>query len=526
MNRKRFIIIASVCAVVVLAGIIWWGYKQLSLHEEKADIDLYTLVPAESQAVLETQDIQALLKSIRYANFNREYESLHISELLDYLSDGLESISSQQAHGLSGEMSQLLVSFHAPGMAQDQVIYGRLNDNEKNFIQGLLTQQAETAKLPSPKTFIYKGEEILIYPIGKTFMACYFVPGCFAISLQEKLIEKVIDAYKEGSSISHDKGFQPLRQQRKHHDPLTLYLYNEGEPMQGWTEFDIRMNAESIYLTSGHAVQDTCSIFGSSLQTQQPIGQLTDTELPGNLQMVYQLPFNPHPKQEEGTSITETLPDNSLESMLETYACHEIDILVFSPQERQDICHQLLLVPLTESATDAIRQSLRYHESAVRKPGMWMLGMHYPIWLYNGKGSLHNYFNDEPEEKAYFLTFHKNKMLVATDTEALKEYLTEVNTHEKKKVIDNRILYEYCMNDLAEQANFTLIADMNGIMDRTGDNQQIVTQLLPEFFFKHKDFFKNFMFSTQYIYTNGQISTNLILTYQGDSVLWKKMEEN
>lgn len=518
MNRKKlYFAIASFCILLVLSSVIWWSYKQLSLHEKSANIDLYELVPRESKAILETHDVHTLLRNIRHSSFNQEYETLHISDLIDYLSEGFEEISSKQAHGLSTGMNQLLVSFHHPDTPQDQVIYGRINDSDKAFIQELMLQGNKAKH--SPKSFSYKGEEIIIYPIGNQFLACYFQPGCFAVSLQEKLIEKVIDSYQEKTSVGQDKSFQALHQQRKRTEPLTLYIREGEKSKQTWTEYDIRMNAESIYLTSGHSLPDTCQIFGNSVHTQPPIDQLTATELPANIHLMYQLPFTLHGQQADANMSPATL-----ESILDAYSCKEIDILLFTPQQAPQACRQLLLIPLTESAVAAIRQTIRYHESAKRKSGLWIQGKNYPVWLYNGESSLHPYFCEEPAEDAYYLTFYKEKMLVATDMETLGDYLTEISSYSPNSGIDNRKLYEFCLNDLAEQANFTLIADMNGIMENESTGT-MTTKLLPEFFFKHKEFFKNFMFSTQYIYADGQISTNLILTYQGDSILWRKMGE-
>ena len=109
--------------------------------------------------------------------------------------------------------------------------------------------------------------------------------------------------------------------------------------------------------------------------------------------------------------------------------------------------------------------------------------------------------------------------MIAKSPETLQNYIESVNDNQQNMNLftgnSNKPLYLDCMNDLAEQANFTLIADMNEIMHKTPNVKE--EQTLPTFFFKHKDFFKYFMLSIQFIYTGNHMNINLIFTFQGDS---------
>lgn len=511
MNKKTLSKIAtSVSLILFLTAIISWGYTQLSVQEKQADIDLYTLIPAECDAILETRDINALYNNIRHSCFNREYNDLHVSELLSFLTGHLESFANQQAHGLSSEMSQLLVSFHHPGSTYDQVVYGRMSESDKTFVKELM-QRNISPQFP-PKTLEYKGERITIYPLGKEFLACYFQPGFFAVSLQKNLIEKVIDAHKENRNVCSDARFERLRKGRKRNEPLTLYLHHPQTDIH-WMEFDIRMNAEAIYLTGGQATDDTCRIFGSPLQEQ--LALMSDAELPGHIQMMYQLPFVLAKENDPA-------PHNghTLEEWLEANECREVDVIMFTPQAEEGTPQQLLTIPLTTESTALMRQELKRTRKAIAS--YWVQGQHYPVWSYEGGEQLPHYFITPPPVRDYCLTFYKDKMLVATAPDILLSYLREMTALPQTAWTHNRPLYQYCLNDLAEEANFTLVADMSDLMEEPLDTLPAhPTRMLPTFFFKHKEFFRNFMLSTQFIYTNGQINTNLILTYQGDSLLRK-----
>ena len=134
---------------------------------------------------------------------------------------------------------QLLVSFHHPGTTHDQVIYGRFGNGDISSINKLI--QKSIGNTHNPKKQTYKGEEIIIYPIGKDFLACYIQPGFFAASFQKKLIEQVIDTYQNENSVSQNESFISLGKQRKHNEQLSLYLHPEGNN-QAWQHYEIRMS--------------------------------------------------------------------------------------------------------------------------------------------------------------------------------------------------------------------------------------------------------------------------------------------
>lgn len=63
-----------------------------------------------------------------------------------------------------------------------------------------------------PKTFDYKGEDIIIYPMADgDFLACYLTEDFLVLSCQKKLIEEVIDIRKTGKSLAADSAFKEVR---------------------------------------------------------------------------------------------------------------------------------------------------------------------------------------------------------------------------------------------------------------------------------------------------------------------------
>ncbi len=505
MEKKRiYTFVVPMCIVMLLGAVCWWGYTRLSLQEEQADVDLYTLVPTDCEALLETKDISALQKNIDGSHYIRQYGVLNVSDLLNLLTNNIGTIAKQQAHGLSAEMNrQLLVSFHKPGSTHDQVIYGRLGNGDIGSITRLMQQSTGTTH--TPKKVTYKGEQIVIYPLGKDFLACYFKPGFFAVSLQKKLVEKVIDAYTTEKSLGKEPAFHPLHQQTKHNGHLSLYLpAKNGTGRRTWRLFEIRLGAEAIYLTGNHAPTDTCQQMGNDT----PVERTDGTLLPKHALMMVQESFTPK---------ADTTGQLTLAGLLAENDCHEVTTILFSPTPSDTVTHQLLMLPLTTDNAERMRQSLRHPMEIRRRPSIRTPKAAFPTWQCAKDTTLHGLFIQHPHTAESWLTIYQNHLLVSTRREALQDYIMEMENEAPHFAPTNQEAYVQCLSDLAEQANYTLVADMNGIVTHhptiIGNDTPI-----PDFFVRHRDFFKHFMLAAQHICNGGQVNTQVILTYQGDSI--------
>ena len=515
MEKKRaYNIIVPTCVIVVLAAICWWGYSRLNFQEEQADVDLYALIPNDCEAILETKDINSLYKTINNSQYIHQYNQLNVSDLLKLLTDNIEIISQNQAHGLSTEMNrQLLVSFHHPGTTHDQVIYGRFGNGDISSINKLI--QKSIGNTHTPKKQTYKGEEIIIYPIGKDFLACYIQPGFFAASFQKKLIEQVIDTYQNENSVSQNESFISLGKQRKHNEQLSLYLHPEGNN-QAWQHYEIRMSASAIYLTNNQTGVDTTK---KNMPSHLLLERIDETHLPRRVQLMAQLPFKQRHAGEEASSSITTLEDILVEN-----GCNEVDMILFSqPMASDTMNYQLLMATFPTQHIDKVKSQLRFPLNARRRTSLWLQGVPYPLWQCPADTTLTSYFLPQYKGEEHWLSIYQNYLLIAPDKETIYNYLTEVLDvkEESPHTNGNNKVYQHCLGDLAEEANFTLVTDLNDLINHHPDIVESNTSLIPSFFFKHGDFFKHFMLSTQFIHADGLTSTQLILTYQGDSTLVK-----
>ena len=79
----------------------------------------------------------------------------------------------------------MLISFHEPDNERNQVLYCRLGNGDKELVNRFVRKYISS--LYPPKTFVYKGEEIIIYPMADgDFLACYLTSDFMALSFQEK----------------------------------------------------------------------------------------------------------------------------------------------------------------------------------------------------------------------------------------------------------------------------------------------------------------------------------------------------
>ena len=278
MKLRTIVKIAITSSVVLLcAGFALYSFFRLSAAEGKKDFNLYELVPPSASAVFVTDDILEFVAEVDDLACSKNQQYLHVSKLFSYLKQYLYTLQEEAPHGLSRQMNQMLISFHEPDNERNQVLYCRLGNGDKELVNRFVRKYISS--LYPPKTFIYKGEEIIIYPMADgDFLACYLTSDFMALSFQKKLIENVIDAYKSGKSLADDSTFTGIRAPKKSAVAATIYTRMQG--MMGWTEFDMKMKDDFIYFSGITHDADTCFAFINQLRQQQSVKGFPGEVLP------------------------------------------------------------------------------------------------------------------------------------------------------------------------------------------------------------------------------------------------------
>jgi hypothetical protein len=181
---------------------------------------------------------------------------------------------------------------------------------------------------------------------------------------------------------------------------------------------------------------------------------------------------------------------------------------------RDTVRHQLLMITLPANGEEELRQALRYPLRAIKRPSIWRKEKVYPIWQCKADTALWHHFIHPTTTTDCWISLYQNHLLVATNRETLQEYMDEMHLKERPSISNQEALMQ-CLDDLAEEANYTLVADMTHMLDTLTLHCEKGYTQIPPICFKHREFFKQFMLSAQQINHDGQSHSQMILKFMG-----------
>lgn len=262
--KQRVVIKIGVLVSVLLflLGVAWFSFAQLTSIDKGKDVDLFSLVPATCRGVLETDNIDLVAGEFAQAAYAGQLDTLQRGGLWDALQEGVRKYVVDNAHGLSNHINRMVVSFHSKAYSsQESVVYFRLNDSGKAIFKRILQESSIGL---APKTEVYRGKEMSVYAIkDKKFLVAYEGAGFLVLSYQKRLVEEVIDAGLNGTSLKDDelfvKGYRG-----KELNFVTLYGRTASVPLLSgththcWSEYDLHLNSEVFYLSGEVFEPDSC----------------------------------------------------------------------------------------------------------------------------------------------------------------------------------------------------------------------------------------------------------------------------
>ena len=191
MKIRILIRIAVIVSIVLLCtGFGVYSFLRMNAVENRQDFNLFTLVPQDATAVLETDRMADLMEDIDGLHCSKDEHFLYVSELFVCLKKYFNTLVGDTPHGLSRQMNKMLISFHEPDTPLNQVLYCSLGAGDYELVESFVRKYCSST-FPS-KYFDYNGEEIRIYPTADgRFLAAYFTP----------------DVYQCASQTGTDKGF-------------------------------------------------------------------------------------------------------------------------------------------------------------------------------------------------------------------------------------------------------------------------------------------------------------------------------
>ena len=282
MQIRSVIKLGVVLSVVLFCiGIAFYGFARLSMADKESRVDVFEFIPKDCAGILETDNIDNFMHGFSQAAYSSQLDTLHRAGLMNDILSDLSRYSSAAAHGLSYQMNHVVFSFHYPHTAMDVVAYFRIGKEGKH--QLIEAVKGKHGADFVPKKEIYRGKKIEIYPLSSTkYLSVYTTDGLVVVSYQKKLIEQVIDAVKDNSSLREDSVFTSIH----HPQPasfITIYGRTPSVPFLGkeschsWSEYDIHLNSEVFYL-SGQMKEEQADCLDRMLQTVNTVPVVSEKD--------------------------------------------------------------------------------------------------------------------------------------------------------------------------------------------------------------------------------------------------------
>lgn len=472
--RFRILFRIAIFTLVVLlcAGFAVSWYLKISSAEKMKDFDLYTLVPANTLCVLDTDNTAELMQGINELQCSKEGHFLYASRLFGQIKEHINMLLAEAPHGLSQQMSKMLISFHEPDDLWNQVYYCRLGVGDNEFI-GKFLDKYSSSGFPA-KSFEYKGETIKIFPMpDDTFLSCYFNSHFLVISYQKRLIEEVIDALKEKKSILKDETFAKIRADRKVAAlPAVVYIKVDSI-FETWTEFSMKMNDHAIYFSGINYQVDSCFTPLKALYSQPPV-----EEFPGDILPASTFFFS----RRSAADLRNVFEFTTDETSLTTCFFHSDDSLA-------SFC-AVATIPVKDVIT--ARRSLK---------NMLAVAPNYLDSVFVRLTGLSQ--NITP-----CTSFQQGQLVLAADSLSLSSYVEAI---ESGRVLgEEESIYKEGVTSLSESYNFMSMADMEYMFGQADG----LINFVPSYFRRHKEFFRHFVLSTQFTVSDGIAYPNVVFLYK------------
>lgn len=543
MKLRTLVKISITTSVALLCtAIAVFSFFKLSSAEKKEDFELYSLVPPSATSVLETNNMTAFMQDIDELSCSKDRHFLYVSKLFSHLKQHLYTLLEETPHGLSRQMSKVLLSFHEPDNDCNQVLYCALGAGDYELIGKFIKKYCSSA-FPS-KIFDYKGEEIRIYPLSDgDFLACYYTSDFLVVSYQKKLIEEVIDARLSKKSLLADTVFADMHAMKKSNTAATIYTRmssfgsaKERVDMQpqvsgfgGWTEFDVKLSGDAIYFTGIHHDTDTTGLtFANMLRRQQPVEGFPGAQLPvstfffsrrsvSDLQAI--LDFSKNRLEGAGAAYSADSVrgyDDALPAFIKDVAGADVTTCLFAYNDTTSVPAVIASFPIensirTERLLKTLADNMLRAETSRTVPRItfcYTASKAYPLYLLpptqlfeqlTGAAScLHNY-----------ACVYNGCLLMAPDAESLACYIRYL---EKEEVLEGFPGYKESVAGLSDMYHFMLVSDLGHVFSQP----ESYVHLLPGFLFRNPDFFRYFVLSAQFTCTDGVVYPNVVLQYKGE----------
>ena len=528
--------------VLLCAGIGVYSFWCLDREEHLRGFNLYTLVPQDAVAVLETDYVERLMDDVEHLSCSADGRYLNVSELFTCLKSRLHAMLEKAPHGLSKQMSRMLISFHAPDSPMNQVLYCGLGAADYDVADAFLNGHSKGAF--SLKTFNYRGKKIYIYPMENgLFLSVYITRHFMVASFQKKLVEQVIDTYlNKKKSLLKQPGFESAYESKRSGSSATVYVKLGAVKMGAasdtmpicaqlgdWCAFDVQLDGDIIYCAGMYDGADSLSnTYMNALRRQQPLEGFPDAYLPASTfyyhcwsasdkgavfryaDSLHYAPTNDTKTKQYDRMYADFVTDYGGESMISAY---------FMPADTADKlpCSVLIISLKNELSAERQLRSLIYAmpqdkelfpsgPSSLQKYLYYAGSRRLRVYQLPGAAAFAQLTGVVEGEFCTFACFYRGCLLMAPDMRSLSSYIMAIEKGEQA----NAICETEWLEALSSSYNSLIVMDMEKLSCQPAGYLRQV----PAFFLKHATFFNHFLITIQLTCAEGIVYPCLTLFYK------------
>lgn len=530
MTIRRLIHTAIILGILLLCcALAFLFYLHREGYKRQKEFNLYSLVPQDAIAVVETDKMLNLVEDINRLDCSKDGRYLNISTLFNLLKNYLNSFAENTPHGLSTQMNKMVLSFHEPDTPDNQVLYCALGYDDSDYILNFINQFQTTGF----EEYKYRGEKVCVIPIiNRQELYVYFKDHFMVVALKKTLLHKVIDARKDEISLMNDESFlrlyalkQPVLSTAAYVKMKDVELGSDNldimnTPLGDWAEFNFLFDEDAIYCSGMNCQGDSLSTFMNLIARQEPLSSFPGGMLPQttfffntwslkDVSSFFQFTNSYASNQELANRWADFLKgviNHSVLSCLFRVAdgeqqvpCGVLRISLNNQQEAEDRLVKLLADE--NRLVDAEREERRFDYSPSTSASRRLRIHTLPDNI------LHTQLTGTSRANAQtYATFYDNAMLISFNKQSLQAY---VDVMEKGNTMDGELLYERMTGSLATSYNLMMMVDMERIVERP----ESYVRYIPNFFYRHAGFFRHFTFVIQLVNVDGVAHSNVVLLY-------------
>lgn len=196
-------------ALLLAVGIVSYLYLRHSRISQPITTTLYSLVPADAFAVVETDDVVSFIDEATDGPLADA--SLPASDMVTCLRSYMQDFLETSPHGLSQQLSGVLLSYHKPENAVNQVLYCSVEDDDAALLREFFTRYF-LHSASEPEILTFKGEDIALYQLADGHqLAAYVTDKLLALSFSSELLQQVIEAQQQSGTLSSNAAFMNLQ---------------------------------------------------------------------------------------------------------------------------------------------------------------------------------------------------------------------------------------------------------------------------------------------------------------------------